>query len=167
MALAREILVMNGGRVEDFGTPRRLYEAPASRFTAEFIGESTLVDGIVERDDSGIWLDTPLARVPADGLTPDIERAAISIRPEHLELDGESGVPTNGTRIPLGRARVVDAAFQGSFLRVRAQSLDMEGLQLLLKLPPETDLGIDDEIRVRASLARISLIPATTVPAPE
>ena len=40
MALADRILVMNAGRVEQLGTPRALYDTPASLFTASFIGRS-------------------------------------------------------------------------------------------------------------------------------
>lgn len=157
MALGDNILVMNHGGVEDFGPPRRLYEAPASRFTAEFIGESTIIDGDVEHEGGHTWLNTPLGRVPADSLGSNVHEAALGIRPEYLEL--ATGDDVNADYIDLGRARVADAAFQGSFLRVRADSLDEAGLQLLLKLSPQHELRVDDEVRVCAPLARVSLIP--------
>jgi spermidine/putrescine transport system ATP-binding protein len=45
MALADHVVVMNQGRIEDQGTPEKVYARPASRFSATFMGESTIVDG--------------------------------------------------------------------------------------------------------------------------
>jgi spermidine/putrescine transport system ATP-binding protein len=45
MALADHVVVMNAGRIEDQGTPEKVYARPASRFSATFMGESTIIDG--------------------------------------------------------------------------------------------------------------------------
>src|SRR5215467_2675787 len=45
LAVSDHIIVMDGGRIAQQGTPRELYEAPASRFLADFIGDANLVDG--------------------------------------------------------------------------------------------------------------------------
>ena len=45
MALADHLVVMNEGRIEDEGPPERLYAMPGSRFSATFMGESTLIPG--------------------------------------------------------------------------------------------------------------------------
>jgi len=47
MALGDRIVVMDHGRVAQIGTPRRIYEAPATRFVAEFIGTMNVVHGEV------------------------------------------------------------------------------------------------------------------------
>lgn len=49
LAISDRIVVMNRSRVEQIGTPREIYYAPASSFVAEFIGESLLLDGMVVR----------------------------------------------------------------------------------------------------------------------
>jgi ABC-type glutathione transport system ATPase component len=48
MALADHVVVMNHGRIEDEGSPERVYARPATRFTATFMGESTIVAGEVD-----------------------------------------------------------------------------------------------------------------------
>jgi sulfate transport system ATP-binding protein len=45
MEVAEQIVVMNGGRIEQVGSPRELYEAPASEFVAGFVGPVTELDG--------------------------------------------------------------------------------------------------------------------------
>src|SRR3982751_656360 len=45
LAVSDHIIVMNGGRIAQQGTPDQLYETPNSRFLADFIGDANLVDG--------------------------------------------------------------------------------------------------------------------------
>ena len=45
LAVSDHIIVMDGGKIAQQGAPRDLYETPASRFLADFIGDANLVDG--------------------------------------------------------------------------------------------------------------------------
>jgi spermidine/putrescine transport system ATP-binding protein len=47
MALADHVVVMNQGRIEDEGPPEQVYAKPATRFSATFMGESTIIIGDV------------------------------------------------------------------------------------------------------------------------
>ena len=49
MALADHVAVMNNGRIEDEGTPEKVYAKPASRFSATFMGESTIFNDMAIR----------------------------------------------------------------------------------------------------------------------
>ena len=49
LAVSDHIIVMDGGRIAQQGTPPTLYETPASRFLADFIGDANLVDGELAR----------------------------------------------------------------------------------------------------------------------
>jgi spermidine/putrescine transport system ATP-binding protein len=49
MALADHLVVMNKGRIEDEGTPEKVYARPATRFTATFMGESTIIGNVAIR----------------------------------------------------------------------------------------------------------------------
>src|SRR6185312_1340939 len=52
LALSHEIAVMNDGRLMQVGTPRAVYERPASRFVADFVGTSNFIDGRVLASDA-------------------------------------------------------------------------------------------------------------------
>ena len=52
MTMAGRIAVMDQGRLEQVAAPRELYEAPASRWVAEFVGDINLFEGQIERDKS-------------------------------------------------------------------------------------------------------------------
>jgi len=43
--MADRIVVMNGGRIEQIGTPEDVYDRPRSRFVARFIGATNVIDG--------------------------------------------------------------------------------------------------------------------------
>lgn len=129
MALADHVVVMNHGRIEDQGTPERVYARPATRFTATFMGESTIVPGTV----SNSMIDTPLGRFPA---YPGAAHAAI--RPEHVSLGGP---------IP---AVVTDVVYQGSFKRVTART---GHVTLLARLPAETAIGAGQEVTLSINAA--------------
>ena len=97
MALADRVVVMNGGRVEQVGSPQEVYMAPASPFVARFVSKANLIRGRWEdrlfrpegaeggafwtwpgNADAGVWRD--------EGVYP--------LRPEQLALsDGGKGLP--------------------------------------------------------------------------
>ncbi len=105
MAIADTIVVMNAGRIEDLGAPARIYNDPATAFTAGFMGEINMFDGI----GSGQKIETPLGPLP--GSAPGALR--IAIRPEHLLAGGT---------VALGTARIADVSFFGSFCRLKLDS---------------------------------------------
>ncbi|MGP1673586.1 MAG: ABC transporter ATP-binding protein [Candidatus Limnocylindrales bacterium] len=85
LTMSDRIAVMHAGTVEQLGTPEELYERPATRFVADFIGSTNLIRGVVEVDGSVRLSSGEVVRIAHDGLASgsDIE---ISIRPESIEL---------------------------------------------------------------------------------
>ena len=97
MTMADQIVVMNAGRVEQQGSPLDLYDRPANRFVAGFIGSPAMnfLPGTVEaggfRAEGGsLW---PLPPGPRDGGGHLGRQAVYGVRPEHLQLADGSGVP--------------------------------------------------------------------------
>jgi spermidine/putrescine transport system ATP-binding protein len=90
LTMSDRIAVMNAGVIEQLGRPREIYERPASRFVAGFIGTSNLVEGRVERADGGYGVlrydggDRVVTPMPPAVHTGD--RLEVSIRPEKIDL---------------------------------------------------------------------------------
>ncbi|WP_026411392.1 ABC transporter ATP-binding protein [Actinomadura oligospora] len=90
MAMSDRIAVLDAGRLHQIGTPREIYNRPATAFVARFIGRSNVLDAKVV-DGSG---ETAVVRLPggatieaarpADMATTD--EVAVSVRPENLRL---------------------------------------------------------------------------------
>ncbi len=126
MAIADRIVVMNAGKVEDFGPPREVYLRPRSLFTAGFMGE---VNKIAVTDGQSAL--GPL--VPGTG--------TLCIRPEAIGLEGG---------LKLGRAKVTDLAFFGAHIRAHAAMVAAPDMDLILHLPPETAVNVGDVLDLSA-----------------
>jgi iron(III) transport system ATP-binding protein len=90
LALSRQIAVMNEGRIIQIGTPRDIYERPASQFVADFVGNTNFIDGVVRvvNPSNGVCISTEIGdlQVQTDLELCVDERVAISVRPEDVEL---------------------------------------------------------------------------------
>jgi multiple sugar transport system ATP-binding protein len=87
MTMADQIVVMHDGRVEQIGSPLELYDRPANRFVAGFIGSPAMnfIDG---RQQDGALVAGNGARLPIAGAQAANDGRAMvyGIRPEHLDL---------------------------------------------------------------------------------
>ncbi|OYR56565.1 ABC transporter ATP-binding protein [Halorubrum halodurans] len=95
MSMSDRLAVMNDGRIEQIGTPKQIYREPATAFVADFIGDTNLLDGVVENT-----THPPRLELEADAETTiDLGESAArgdvvaSIRPEEVDLV-ESGAGT-------------------------------------------------------------------------
>jgi iron(III) transport system ATP-binding protein len=114
LSLSDRVAVMREGRVLQLGAPRELYERPATRFVADFVGTNNLIPGIVEGQDGAVLLvDTALGRLRARaGGGVSVGRPCVlAIRPENVAVGPGAG---DGNRIA---GRVGLAAYLGSTLR--------------------------------------------------
>src|SRR5690606_31885849 len=85
LAMSDRICLMNQARIEQIGTPRELYDRPASRFAAQFLGHSNILDGEV-RDGRLQWQGESLPLPDAQGALDS--KAALLVRPECASLTG-------------------------------------------------------------------------------
>jgi len=88
MTMADRIVIMNGGRIEQLGTPTELYERPRTAFVAGFLGVSNLLEGTVAGDGSVKLTDGTLVQVPRDLLGGRTGTVRIGVRPEKLRIGG-------------------------------------------------------------------------------
>jgi spermidine/putrescine ABC transporter ATP-binding subunit len=98
LSMASRIAVMDHGRVCQIASPQELYERPATRFVADFIGKVNLIDG------EGLGEMALPAEAPVSG------RVAVAVRPEKLKLSAAE--PTD-PRLIKSPGRVRDVAYYG------------------------------------------------------
>jgi iron(III) transport system ATP-binding protein len=133
LALADRLALMERGRIVQVGTPTELYERPANRFVAGFLGDSNFLPGTVRGVQNGVCtVETPLgplaATAPAIGPAPT-GRVLCSIRPQALALAGRDG--------PNRLAATVDhVAFLGEVVHWRARAAGDTTLSVI-SLPHE------------------------------
>jgi iron(III) transport system ATP-binding protein len=132
MALSDVVVVMNAGRVEQAGTPDEVYQRPASRFVADFIGRANFVDGVVGASDGDGRVSVSLLgremSVPAAPGQRAGGRAVVVVRPESI-------------RVGVGDLRGV--VRRSTFLGPLAEyELDVDGAMLLAADPDWMGRGL-------------------------
>ena len=114
MTVAHRIAVMNHGRLAQVAPPPELYEHPASRWVAGFIGDVNLLDGVVVgADASGLAVEGPGGRRYRASAGADVkpgQKVALALRPEKLRL--AAGKP-HGAAENRVAGRVHDIAYLG------------------------------------------------------
>jgi spermidine/putrescine transport system ATP-binding protein len=117
MSLSDRIAVMDGGRIEQVGTPAEIYESPRTSFVAAFIGDTNFLEGRIAD-----CPDRDYCRIAIPGL-PDVvsyndravqrgEETTLSVRPEKIHISHER--PEAEPRRNLVSAVVEDAIYLGS-----------------------------------------------------
>jgi iron(III) transport system ATP-binding protein len=93
LAVSDHIIVMNQGRIAQQGTPDDLYEAPNSRFLADFIGDANLVDGELALAPSGASFTAGGVSAPVKASGIAAGPATLAVRPQRLRIvDAAQGV---------------------------------------------------------------------------
>src|SRR5207248_11339956 len=133
LSLADRLAVMESGRLVQVGAPLDVYNRPATRFVAGFLGDSNFIPGTVRAADGGVYaVDTQLGvlrGVAADGALATGTKVVCSIRPPALALTGADGAAPN--RIP---AAVEQVSFLGELMHMRVVAADKSSL-LVTSLP--------------------------------
>ena len=140
LAISDRVIVMRNAAIAQDGTPRELYEAPADRFVADFIGDANIVEAeiaAVEGEAAEVRLGHATLRLPRRGLQPGA--ALVAIRPASIQL---SAAPAPG-RVA---GRVLKASYLGSHVEYELGTevgelfaVDPDATRLLA---PETEVGI-------------------------
>ncbi len=139
LAISDRIVVMRDGRIAQVGAPRDLYERPADRFVADFVGDANLVEARVdgvEGEIATVSLGPLRLHLPAQGQRPGT--AVLAVRPEALILHDEA----------TGRiaAEVVRASYLGGHV------------EYVLATPHGDLFGVDGDVnRVRPPGTRLGL----------
>ncbi|MFT4287223.1 ABC transporter ATP-binding protein [Nocardioides sp.] len=120
MTMADTVAVMNGGLIEQMGSPTELYENPATTFVANFLGQSNLIGGaivgkealpggqsVVKVDMQGTIVSIPEARAHATS-----GRGWVGVRPEKVLIAPE-GEPIDAPGNHMTGAVVIDSSFIG------------------------------------------------------
>jgi spermidine/putrescine transport system ATP-binding protein len=121
LTMSDRLVVMNAGRIEQLGSPRELYEHPATRFVANFIGTSNILTGRLERRGdawalSGLGPDERVLVTDAAQAPPGQE-VELAVRPEKMVLRTENDPPPPD-RCAL-RVKVTEVVYLGTSTQYR------------------------------------------------
>ncbi len=144
MQMGDKIVVMNHGVVEQFGVPQDIYDWPATKFVAEFIGSPPMnfldFQGMVGTGEESVTLSDVALQMPQlrEGANGNL---SFGIRPEHIQLD--DAAPYRGTVLAteyLGTTQIITLDTPNGQIKVRTASLDnvQVGTKTGLRFDPRT-----------------------------
>ena len=122
MTVAGRIGVMNAGRLEQVATPRELYEAPATRWVAQFVGDINLFDGQIDRKSAPVTMARRLVIATRDAGTIHVaeprqpiarDDVCVAIRPEKIKLSRRGPVSENTSELNRMEGIVTDIGYLG------------------------------------------------------
>jgi multiple sugar transport system ATP-binding protein len=163
VAIGNRIAVLNRGRIVQIGTPNEIYNTPANRFVADFVGEPpiNILRGQVIDENGGLFFNLAGQYVPLGGVLASALKQAsgdweIGVRPSAVRLHD---APRDSAPIkaevyvsePLGRDTIIETRVADQTLTVRAPGLlDMKpGDPVWLEINPDQILAFDRGTGVR------------------
>jgi spermidine/putrescine transport system ATP-binding protein len=115
LTMSDRIAVMDAGRIDQLGSPREIYEKPATRFVAGFIGTSNLLDGRIDGVTRGVALlsygEGEKVLVPMSGAMKAGDAVEVSVRPEKIDL---SRAAPSGTGCSVLTGVVTEVVYHGT-----------------------------------------------------
>ena len=116
LSISDRIVVMNGGVAEQVGRPHEIYNRPASKFVANFVGTLNTFEAVLISDTSAQIEGNSIALPEAVALSPG-SRITLALRPEAVHLGRNASCDIT---LP---AQIEEVHFLGSVIRVRARAL--------------------------------------------
>lgn len=127
LTMSDKVVVMTDGAVQQYGTPKKIYDEPANAFVADFIGESNILSGVMKKD---FLVEFCNARFKCSdkGFGKD-ERVDLVVRPEDIALDPQKGAL---------KGEVVSTVFKGTYYEMEIMA---EGYQFTVQNTVERAVG--------------------------
>ena len=157
LTMSDRIAVMAAGRIAQLGSPADLYERPASRWVADFIGQSNFIDGIVDADDvrlaSGERISHPVGAFAAG------TAVTLVVRPEKIRILPPETAPADA---PLA-GTVREVIYVGHATRIGAVRADGNTISIDVQNRGDAPrVTVGDSVRLGWAAEDAWLIPAET-----
>ena len=151
MTVSDRIVLMRNGRLVEANTPEMLYKAPQELFTANFVGETNLLEGtVLEAGGSRTVVElrdgTAVEALPSKFESGDA--VVLSIRPERVHASTE-GLP----------AIIKDITFMGTYIRVTAEARSEDIIEFDLHISRDRDYKVGDDVKLEWSKGSALLYP--------
>ncbi len=159
LALSHQVAVMNGGRIQQIGSPRDIYERPQTQFVADFVGTTNFVDGTVRSADAEerfYVIETELGALRSysvETVKPG-QKVILSIRPEDVRLT--EAKPSDGSNVIQGT--VDQKVFLGEALDWQ---LKVGGRTVLSRTHPTIYTKVGEQVWAHIDAAKCVAMPAT------
>ena len=158
LSLADRLAVMDGGLIQQFGTPDEIFDDPANRFVADFVGEPpiNLLDGVVVDGGNGVRLGEAGGLPVASVSVPDGTNVVVGLRPQDCRV--VSG-PSSG----VGPAVTANVLVYENLLEYGLATVSLPGLdnRVVVQVAAGQVLASGDTVSIIAPAERVYLFDST------
>ena len=134
LTMSDKIVVINGGEIQQIGTPQDIYNEPANRFVANFIGESNILPGVMV-DDYKVRFDDITFDCVDYGFKEN-EKVDVVIRPEDIDIvDVKDGKMTG---------EVLSVLFKGVHYEIMVETVPGTSVSVNMRIIRNHDVASDD-----------------------
>lgn len=163
LSLSDRMAVMNGGVIQQFGTPDEIFDDPANQFVADFVGEPSinLFPGVVQRGGDGVCVRVGDAvLVPSATTAADGAKVVVGLRPQDCVVSGSdrAGAPRDGAGLR-GQVVVFEDLLEHGLATVRVPGIDDT---LVVQTAAEETFSAGDTIHFAAPPERTYLFDSDT-----
>jgi sulfate/thiosulfate transport system ATP-binding protein len=152
MELSQHVIVMHEGRVEQSGSPRDIYDRPATPFVAEFVGGANVLSGRVESGRAN--LASVSMPIPGDNGAREGAQVQAFVRPHDVKL-ARADEPSADTSVTV--ARIDRLTHMGRTVKVALTLADTTPMTVELARPDFEKLGVGEGDRVLIDLREAKL----------
>jgi iron(III) transport system ATP-binding protein len=156
LAMSSLIAVVNGGEIQQIGRPREIYEKPASRFVADFIGTSNFIPGRIESKEGDRCVVATSEGV-IKAVEVDLEvgtPVVVAVRPEHVRLERQS---TSANKPNRWGGKIAARAFLGESVD---HVVEVGKLEVRARCNPTLSIRPGTEVTLTFPEEACSLIPS-------
>ena len=158
LSISDRVAVLDGGVIQQVGTPMDLYDRPANRFIAGFVGTINLLRGTLRQTPAGTIFDSPLlGNISLPGTVHATGDAEIAFRPHTLSL-AALGSAATPDRIWITGA-IAEREFLGEFIRYR---IDVQGTDIVADQQHyggNVEFKTGNQVRIGIEPAQVRLLP--------
>ncbi len=171
LSMADRIAVMDAGRIHQIGAPQEVYDRPATRFVADFLGEGNFIDGKVTRTGEVAAVETSAGTIMArgEGCPPVGSTVTCCIRPERLKVSpvdqpgagGAAGPADTGQATAIA-AEVISSTFLGQTRQLicRLPGGDVWKVSVLARYGGSGDFSEGQPVQIIADSENVVVLPA-------
>ena len=154
LVVSDRIAVMDGGQIQQIGSPLELYTRPVNLFVATFIGTNNVFDGTIERSGEAVVHVGSLA-IPVNNLSPEVKHGQavkVSIRPEELYLTTDANCLKGRVSARTFLGKTIDYEIllpEGNVIQVSQDAGSYDNM-----------VNVGDEVAIAADAKRVNVFTA-------
>lgn len=157
LSLADRMAVMDGGIIQQFGTPDEIFDDPANKFVADFVGEPkiNMMDGVIERSggEVAVRIGTESVLITAASTPAVGTKVSVGVRPQDCRR-----APADGPAL-VGEVLVIENLLENALGTLAVGGLDEP---VVVQTPPDEFWSVTDQVRFNARPDRVYLFDPET-----